>query len=68
MPRFYFNMINGRNVADCRGLELSNADEARRHSRLVASELARNGEGEVEIEISVTDALENPISRVIGVG
>ena len=68
MPRYFFNLKDGKVTADDVGMMLPDLQEARRHARIVANELARGGDGTREFEIIITDKSGKPLGSVIGVG
>lgn len=79
MPRYFFNLNDGRQIIpDVEGTELPDHDSARAHSRHVVGELARNREGTTRSwRLMVCDAqgvlcfelpfasMDGPVSQVI---
>ena len=68
MPRYFFNLDDGHDLADTEGVELPTVEEAHRHARAVANEMSRNNRGAKQIAIIVTDEWGNPVASIPGAG
>jgi hypothetical protein len=68
MPRYFFNVYDGRDLLDDAGIELANRDEAHRQAIVTAGEILRESgrrflQGDVW-EMHVTDEAGKTVCRL----